>query len=241
MAGTDASERIDETQAVLRYNQWMLTVLLKFLVFAAYAFVLVAILLGMGAGDLSSQQAWVVVACLFGLLLLLAIDRLQELSIKPTGVEARLTEIKARALETVQEIEDPQVRWEALDQIAQAQNAQEVQTAKAQAVELNSDKVKRLIIEAIRETRMLYVRYRPSPEEEVEIYLCAPLDISSGKTDKTRGFDYFWAYSFERDRPLSFRLDRILGVDIDDEPFNPVQATKDFKTKEWNIPRDWDE
>lgn len=222
-------------------RDWLPTILLKFLVFAAYAFVLGTILLGIGVGELSSQQAWVVVACLFGLLLLLAIDRLQELSIKPTGVEAKLSEIKAQAVETVKEIEDPEVRRDALEQIARAQNPQEVQSAKEQAVELNVDRNQRLIIEAIQDQRVVRVTYKASQEDEAETFVCAPLDISPGGTEKTRGFDYLWVYSFERDRPLSFRLDRVLGVDLTDETFNSTQVTKDFKKKDWNIPRDWPE
>ena len=214
-------------------------VLLKFLVFAAYAFVLATILLGLGGGDLTSQQAWVVVAGLFGLLLLLAVDRLQALSIRPTGVEARLSEAKAQALETVTEIEDPQVRQEALEQIARAQNVQEVQSAAEQAVELNIDRNQRLIREAIQDRRVVRVTYKASPDQAAESLLCAPLDISPGRTEKTHGFDYFWAYSLERERPLSFRLDRVLGVDLTEETFIPAQVTRDFKRQDWNIPRAW--
>jgi hypothetical protein len=220
---------------------WLPPVLLKFLVFLAFAFVLFEATAGLGERDLSGNRVWVVVAGMVGLLLLLAIDRLTELRVSPTGMEARLAEVQAQALEEVGALEDRQVAEAARAQILQAESPAQVEAARAMAVELNVERVMERVKEAIRGKRKCYMRYKPDPEAPVETYLVAPLDVKPGKTPATRANDYLWVHSYEHDSVISLRLGRVLGVELSEETFDPAELMADWKNKEpeWNVARDW--
>jgi predicted DNA-binding transcriptional regulator YafY len=174
-------------------------------------------------------------------LLLLAVDRLTELRISPGGLEARLREKKAEALAEVDSLDSPEVAEVARRQILEAESADQIEATKALAVELNVQRAVERIKEAIRERRKCYVRYMPTPETPVETYHVAPLDIKPGKTPSTRGRDYLWAHSFEHDRTVSLRLDRVRGVELSEERFDPQELMSDWETAEpeWNVARDW--
>lgn len=220
---------------------WLPTVALKFLVFLAFAFVLFEATVGLGERDLSSGRAWVIVAGMVGLLLLLAIDRLTGLKVSPGGVEATLAQAQAQALEEVRGLEDREVAEAARAQILQAESPDQVQVAMAMAVELNVSRVMERVKQAISHKRKVYVRYRPDPQGPVETYQVAPLDIKAGKTPATRANDYLWVYSYEHESVISLRLGRVLGVELSEETFDPAELMADWKKKEpeWNVPRDW--
>ncbi|MDY7078279.1 MAG: WYL domain-containing protein [Chloroflexota bacterium] len=219
--------------------EWLPTVILKFLVFLAFAFVLFEATVGLGEHDLSSSRAWVVVAGMMGLLLLLGIDRLTTLKVTPTGVEATLAEAQAHALEEIGALDDPEVAQVARAQVLQADNPGQVQAAMAMAVELNVNRVLERVKEAIRAQRKCYVRYRPDPAEPVQTYHVAPLDVKPGKTAATQANDYLWAYSYEHQSIVSLRLDRVMGVEPSEETFDPAGLMVDWKESEWNVARDW--
>ncbi|MDH4136678.1 MAG: hypothetical protein OEW09_08205, partial [Anaerolineae bacterium] len=105
---------------------WLPTVVLKFLVFLAFAFVLFEATVGLGEQDLSSNRVWVVIAGMMGLLLLVAIDRLTALRVSPTGLEATLAQAQAQALEEVGALEDQEVAETARAQILQAESPDQV-------------------------------------------------------------------------------------------------------------------
>jgi predicted DNA-binding transcriptional regulator YafY len=220
---------------------WLPGVVLKFLVFLAFAFVLFEATVGLGERDLSSNRVWVVIAGMMGLLLLLAVDRLTTLRVSPTGVEATLAQAQARALEEVGALEDQEVAETARAQILQAESPDQVQAAMAMAVELNVNRVMERVKQAISQRRKVYVRYRPDPQGPVETYLVAPLDVKPGKTPATRANDYLWVYSYEHESVISLRLGRVLGVELSEETFDPAELMADWKKKEpeWNVPRDW--
>jgi hypothetical protein len=220
---------------------WLPTMFLKFLVFLAFAFVLFEATVGLGEQDLSGNRVWVVVAGMAGLLLLLTIDRLTELRVSPTGVEATLAQAQAQALEEVGALEDRQVAEAARAQILQAESPAQVEAARAMAVELNVERVVERVKAAIRGKRKVYVRYKPDPEAPVETYLIAPLDVKPGKTPATRANDYLWGHSYEHDSVISLRLGRVLGVELSEETFDPVELMAEWKHKEpeWNVGREW--
>jgi hypothetical protein len=118
-------------------HQWLPSVLLKFLVFLAFAFVLYEATVGLGDRDLGRSRTWVVIAGMFGLLLLLAVDRLTELRVSPRGVEATLFQAQAEALQEIGAMEDPDVVQAAQAQVLQAESPEQVERALATAVELN--------------------------------------------------------------------------------------------------------
>jgi len=220
---------------------WLTAAMLKFLVFLAFAFVLFAATVGLGERDLSSNRVWVIIAGMAGLLLLLAIDRLTALRVSPGGLEATLAQAQAQALEEVSELEDREVVETARAQILQAESPDQVQAAMAMAVELNVNQVMKRVKQAIHEKRKVYARYRPDPQGPVETYQVAPLDIKPGKTPATRANDYLWVYSYEHESVISLRLGRVLGVELSEETFDPVELMADWKQKEpqWNVPREW--
>ena len=234
-----SNERSDQEKQPLYV--WLPTVVLKFLVFLAFAFVLFEATVGLGEQDLSSNRVWVVVAGMMGLLLLLAVDRLTGLKVSPGGVEATLSQVKAQALGEINEIEDQEAAEAARAQILQAESPDQVQAAMAMAVELNVNRVMERVKEAIRQKRKVYVRYRPDPQGPVEIYQVACLDIKPGKTSATRANDYLWVYSYEHESVISLRLGRVLGVELSEETFDPAELMADWKKREpeWNVPRDW--
>ena len=220
---------------------WLTAAMLKFLVFLAFAFVLFAATVGMGERDLSSNRVWVIMAGMAGLLLLLAIDRLTALRVSPGGLEATLAQAQAQALEEVSELEDREVAETARAQILQAESPDQVQAAMAIAVELNVNRVMERVKQAIHQKRKVYVRYRPDPQGPVETYQVAPLDLKPGKTPATRANDYLWVYSYEHESVISLRLGQVLGVELSEETFDPVELMADWKQKEpqWNVPREW--
>jgi predicted DNA-binding transcriptional regulator YafY len=220
---------------------WLTAAMLKFLVFLAFAFVLFAATVGMGERDLSSNRVWVIMAGMAGLLLLLAIDRLTGLRVSPGGLEATLAQAQAQALDEVSELEDREVAETARAQILQAESPDQVQAAMAIAVELNVSRVMERVKQAIHQKRKVYVRYRPDPQGPVETYQVAPLDVKPGKTPATRANDYLWVYSYEHESVISLRLGRVMGVELSEETFDPVELMADWKQKEpqWNVPRDW--
>jgi hypothetical protein len=216
-------------------------VVLKFLVFLAFAFVLFEATVGLGEQDLSSSRVWVVIAGMMGLLLLLGVDRLTELRVSPTGVEATLAQAQTQALEEVGELEDKEVAEAARAQILQAESPDQVQAAMAMATELNVNRVMERVKQAIGQKRKVYVRYKPDPKAPVEAYPVAPLDVKPGKTPATRANDYLWVYSYEHESVISLRLGRVLGVELSEETFDPTELMADWKQKEpqWNVPREW--
>jgi predicted DNA-binding transcriptional regulator YafY len=220
---------------------WLTAAMLKFLVFLAFAFVLFAATVGMGERDLSSNRVWVIMAGMAGLLLLLAIDRLTALRVSPGGLEATLAQAQAQALDEVSELEDREVAETARAQILQAESPDQVQAAMAIAVELNVNRVMERVKQAIHQKRKVYVRYRPDPQGPVETYQVAPLDVKPGKTPATRANDYLWVYSYEHESVISLRLGQVLGVELSEETFAPVELMADWKQKEpqWNVPREW--
>jgi predicted DNA-binding transcriptional regulator YafY len=96
-----------------------------------------------------------------------------------------------------------------------------------------------VVKEAIQNKHKCYVRYRPAPDEPVQSYHVAPLDIKAGKSAATKGYDYLWAYSYEHESLVSLRLDRVLGVEPSEETFTPADVMSPGKEPAWNIPRQW--
>jgi predicted DNA-binding transcriptional regulator YafY len=219
---------------------WLPPTILKTLVFAAFAFVLYEALVGLGDQDLSANRLLAVIGGMVGLLLLLAIDRLTGLRVSKEGVEATLTEAKAQALEHVGAmVEDPQAAETVREKIIQAKSPDQVQAAVAQAVELNVTRTVDAVQKAIQNKRKCYVRYRSVPDEPVQSYYVAPLDIKTGKSATTKANDYLWAYSYEHESIVSLRLDRVIGVEPSEETFDPAEVIKPGKQPEWNVSREW--
>jgi hypothetical protein len=75
----------------------------------------------------------------------------------------------------------------------------------------------------------------------METYHVAPLDIKPGKTAPTQAKDYVWAHSYEHDHLVSLRLDRVLGVELSEETFDPAALMAEWEERErdWNVPRAW--
>jgi predicted DNA-binding transcriptional regulator YafY len=138
-------------------------------------------------------------------------------------------------------LEDREVAETARAQILQAESPDQVQAAMAIAVELNVNRVMERVKQAIHERRKVYVRYRPDSQGPVETYQVAPLDVKPGKTPTTRANDYLWVYSYEHESVISLRLGRVMGVELSEEIFDPVELMADWKQKEpqWNVPREW--
>lgn len=223
---------------------WMFSVVLKLLVFLAFAFVIFEALVGFSLGerDLGTNRLWAVIAGMVGLVLLLTIDRLRELRVSPTGgFEATLTEAKASALEEIEGLDHPVAKEAAAAQILQAKNTEQVDAVREMAIKLNVDRVKDRVKEAIRQKRKIFIRYRPEGETGEQIYSAAPLDITPGSSQTTKTHDYLLVHSDEHDSTLRLRMDRVLGVELSEETFDPAEAIKGWKDKapKWNLPRDW--
>jgi len=221
-------------------REWLPPLLLKFLVFLILAFVVVWTALKSGGDDFRSGQVWVIVAGMACLLLLLVIDRLEELRVSPTGLQASLSQSKARALESVGAIEDGEARSAALAGILQARSVKEVRQARDTAIELNAETIEGRVEEAINERRKIYVRYRADEDRPMETYMATPLDLKPSKTRRSKASHYLWVFSYKHNRVLSLLLGKVLGVEISEDHFEPADITKNFKEPpEWNIPRDW--
>jgi hypothetical protein len=218
---------------------WLPKTLLTFLVFAALVFVIYGTMFGMGARQLSSGNTWALIVALVMLLLLPVADRVEEISLSPTSLTARLN--KAQALKEVGSLENKEAVEAAQAQILRARSADQVQAAKAWALELNVTHVVDQVKEAIGQKRKVYVRYRPDSEQPVETYLAAPLDIKPGKTPATRIGDYLWVYSYEHESVISLRLGQVMGVELSKETFDPAEIMADWKNKQpaWNVEREW--
>jgi predicted DNA-binding transcriptional regulator YafY len=220
-------------------HTWLPKVLLTFLVFGALFFVVYQVTGGMKS-DLGGNSVWVLIVAMALLVLLPVVDRIQTLSLSPTGLEATMTETQAKAIKEVGAmVEDPQAAEAAQEQILQAKNPEQVQAAVAQAVKLNVTRTVDLVREAIQNKRKCYVRSRPVPEEPVQSYHVAPLDIKPGKSAATKANDYLWAYSYEHESVVSLRLDRVIGVEMSEETFDPAEVVTSGKKPEWNVPREW--
>lgn len=237
------SANMSESKPESKSEQWKPWIgwALKFLVFLAFAFVIYEATIGLGAADISNARMWVTIAAMAGLLLLLAIDRLSELSVGPSGMKATLNEAKAQALQEVGGLESREAGAQARSAILQAKSADQVREAVKSAIELNVTRIVERLEEAIRNKRKAYVRYRPDPQATEEIYLVAPLDIKAGRTPATQINDYLWAYSYKLGHVISPRLGQVLGVDLSAESFDPADIMKDWKPgdKNWNVPREW--
>jgi hypothetical protein len=220
-------------------HEWLPAMILKFLVFLAFAFVLYEATVGLGEQDLSGSRAWTIGVASAGLLLLLAVDRLTGLKVSAGGVEATMAEVKAQALEEIGAMENPEAAEKAREQILQAQSTDQVQAAVAEAVKLNVTRTVDEVRDAIRQKKKCYVRYRPVPDEPAQTYLVAPLDIKPGKSQATKANDYLWAHSYELESLVSLRLDRVLGVEMSEESFDPAEVMRPGKKPEWNVSREW--
>lgn len=223
-------------------QEWLPKVVLTFLVFLTLFFVVYETTVGMGDHDLGDKSMWALIVALALLVLLPVVDRIQEIDISPTGFKAKLlSEDQAQALEEVGALDAPEVAEATRAQILQAKSPDQIQAAMAMAVKLNVNRVVEQVKEAIRSKRRCYVRYRPDPSEPVKTYYVAPLDIKPGKTPATRANDYLWAHSYEHGSVVSLRLDRVLGVELSGETFDPAELMADWKKKEpeWNVPREW--
>jgi len=230
--------RLPQREEPLR--EWLPMVVLKFLVFLAFAFVLFESTVGLGERNLGSGRAWVTIAGMMGLLLLLGVDRLVSLRFTASGVEATLAESKSQALDEVGVLEDQEVAAAARAQILEARSPDQVEGALALAIELNVHRVLARVKEAIQKKRKAYVRYRPDPQASVETYQIACLDVKSGKTHATRANDYLWAYSYDHERIVSLRLGRVVGLELCEEGFDPAELMADWKKEpKWNLPREW--
>jgi predicted DNA-binding transcriptional regulator YafY len=220
---------------------WLPKVVLTFLVFLTLFFVVYQTTVGLGGRDLGQRSMWVLIVAMGLLILLPVVDRIQTISISPTGFEATLSEAKARALEEVGALEDQEAAEAAREEILQAESAEGVQAAVAVAVELNVNRVIERVEEAIRQKRKCYVRYRTDPEGPIETYLVAPLDIKPGKTPATKANDYLWVHSYEHGGTISLRLGRVLGVELSEETFDPEELMAEWKNKApgWNVAREW--
>ena len=214
---------------------------LTFLVFLVLVFVVYQTTVGMGNRDLGTRNLWALLVAMVLLVLLPVVDRIQTISVSPTGFEATLSEAQAQGLEKVGAlVEDPQAAETARAQILQAKSPDQVQAAVAEAVKLNVTRTVEAVKEAIQAKRKCYVRYRPVPDEPVQSYYVAPLDVKPGKSPATRANDYLWAYSYEHESTLSLRLDRVVGAELSEETFDPAELMAGWKkTPEWNIAREW--
>ena len=227
------------------WHVWLPKVALTFLVFFALFFVVYMMTVGMGESDLKANRLWALLVAMVLLILLPVVDRIQVISVSPTGFEAKLSETKVEALKEIDQL-DQDVAEEAREQILKARDAGEVKAVQAAAaeramtVELNVNQVLETVKQAVRQKRRLHVSYKPDPEAPVAAYLVAPFDIKPGKTPATRANDYLWAYSYERGRIVSLRLGRVQRVELSVETFDPAELMAEWKeTPEWNIPREW--
>jgi predicted DNA-binding transcriptional regulator YafY len=231
-----SDEKNDKKQPVY---SWLPKVLLTFLVFGALFFVVYQVTVGM-TDDLGDKSMWALLVAMVLLVLLPVVDRIQTLSLSPTGFEATMTEAQAKAIKEVDAmVEDPKVAKVAQAQILQAKSPEQVQAAVAEAVKLNVTHTVDAVQEAIQNKRKCYVRYRPVSDEPVQSYLVAPLDIRPGKSATTKTNDYLWTYSYEHEGLVSLRLDRIIGVELSEGTFDPAEVMAPGKEPEWNVPREW--
>ena len=222
------------------WHTWLPKVLLTFLVFLTLAFVVYKITAAPGDRDLGERSVWALIVAMGLLVLLPVVDRIQTISLSPTGFEATLSEAQAHALEEVGALDDPEVAETARAQILQAKSPDQVQAAMEKAVKLNVTRTLEMAKEAIRDRHKCYVRYRPDPTEPVQTYHVAILDVKPGKSPATRASDYLWVYSYEHESILSLRLDRVTGIEMSEETFDSGELMEGWKKEpEWNVVREW--
>ena len=220
---------------------WLPKVVLTFLVLLVLSFVVYQTIVGMEGRDLGQRSMWALIVAMVLLVLLPVVERIQEISISPSGFKATLSEAKARALEEVNALEDPEVAVVARRQILEAESPDQIEAAKAMAIDLNVERILMQIKTAIRERRKCYVRYKPDPEAAMKTYHVAPLDVKAGATEATKARDYLWAHSYEHESTVSLRLDRVHGFEMSKETFDPqeIMANWDDQEQAWNVYREW--
>ena len=218
-----------------------LSFLLKMLVFLVFACVIVGAMVGVMRRELITNRMWLIIAGMAAMLLLLAIDRLVSLEVGPGGMKAQLAQAQVKALDEVAAMEDQEVAQAAQAKILQARTPAEVEGAVGMALELNVSRVVERVKAAIHDKRKLYVRYRVEPAGDVEVWLVAPLDVKPGKTARTQAKDYLWVHSYESGRSQSLLLERVAGVDVSDEAFDPAEIMAGWRnpTPQWNVEREW--
>jgi len=213
--------RTNETKIPLR--EWLPKTLLTFLVLLILAYTVYQATTSTSESDVGDRSMWVIIVAMALLVLLPVVDRIQEIDISPTGFKAKLNETQAQALEEVSaRVEDPNVVEKARANILQAKQPAQVQEAVKEAVKLNVIKTVESVETAIRGKHKCYVRYRPDPAKPVQTYHIAPREIKPGATQTTRDNDYLWAYSYEHESIVSLRLDRVVGVELSEETFDPA-------------------
>ena len=96
------------------------------------------------------------------------------------------------------------------------------------------------IHEAIKRKKNLIVLYQGSGG--VKRYSLLPLDVTPGKTERTRENQYLWLYSKQHKTVLSMRMDRVLWTKVSNESFDPAEVMgaiwKD-KRPTWILRRKW--
>jgi len=221
-------------------HEWLPKTLLTFLVLLILAFVVYQATISTSESDIGARSMWALIVAMVLLVLLPVVDRVQTISVSPTGFEATLSEAQALALEEVGTLDDPEVAEAARAQILQAKSPDQVQAAMEKAVKLNVTRTLELVKDAIQNKHKCYVRYRPDPTEPVKSYYVAPLDVKPGKTAATKSNDYLWAHSYEHEDVVSLRLDRVLGIEQSEETFDPAEVMAGWKKEpQWNLAREW--
>lgn len=224
------NERSDQTTKPLR--EWLPKMLLTFLVLLVLVFVVYRAMISTSENDIGTRSMWALIVAMVLLVLLPVVDRIQTISVSPSGFEATLSEVQAQALEEVSaRVEDPNAVKKARASILQAKQPAQVQEAVKEAVKLNVIQTVELLEEAIEGNHKCYVRYRPDPTKPVQTYHVAPQEIKPGKTQATRDNDYLWAYSYEHESLVSLRLDRVVRVETSEETFDPADLVVKRKKK----------
>jgi predicted DNA-binding transcriptional regulator YafY len=95
--------------------------------------------------------------------------------------------------------------------------------------------------QAIRQKRQVSIRYR-SPAG-LRKYTLIPLDVKGGSSPANKRRRYMWGYFEKRRRPLCFHLEKVSGVEMRPETFDPVELAKTWQGKkvQFNLPRDWEQ
>jgi hypothetical protein len=94
--------------------------------------------------------------------------------------------------------------------------------------------------DAIRQQCRVRLRYRSA--KGLRNYTVIPLDVKGGRTGRTKKNRYMWGYTKTAGRPLAFRLERVVKIEVlPDAGFEPAELAKTWPGKQvkWNLPRDW--
>lgn len=122
----------------------------------------------------------------------------------------------------------------------QAQQPTAPDSEEARARRRETAKLVRRFHEAIRQKCRVTLRYRSA--KGLRNYTVIPLDVKGGRTGRTKQNRYMWAYAETAGRPLAFRLERVVKVEVlPDAGFEPAELAKAWPGKQitWNLPRDW--